>query len=80
MTTTLELPDPLYVRAMKVAAQRKLTLPGLLTVALQREVGSESAVRRRMTEPPVKAQMVPALTNAEAALLFEQEDTAKDGK
>ncbi|GEM_PF-2270694 len=77
MTTTLDLPEQLYERALKVAAQRKLTLPGLLTFALQREVGHESMVRRRMEVPPVRAAGVPALTNAETASLFEAADTAK---
>lgn len=78
VTTTLDLPEPLYARAVKVAAQRKLTLTGLLTAALQRELGVETAERRRMEAPPVStATPVPALTNAEAALLFEEEELAK---
>ncbi len=77
MTTTLDLPESLYARALKVAAQRKLTLPGLVTVALQREVGVEEPRRQRMEAPPVNADGVPALTNRDTALLFEEEETAK---
>lgn len=78
MTTTLDLPEPLYTRAVKAAAQRNLTLPGLLTAALQRELGGEVSARRRMEAPPVTTTVpVAALTNAEVASLFEEEELAK---
>lgn len=78
MTTSLELPEPLYQRALKAAAQRQLTLTGLLTMALQRELGSEAPERRRMETPPVTSTgPVPALTNAEISQLFEEEELTK---
>lgn len=78
VTTTLDLPEPLYTRAVKAAAQRKLTLAGLVTAALQRELGGEMSERRRMEAPPVTTGgPVLALTNAQAALLFEEEELAK---
>ncbi len=78
VTTTLDLPEPLYTRAVKAAAQRKLTLHGLLTAALQRELGGEASARKRMDAPPVTTDgPIAALTNAEVAALFEEEELAK---
>ena len=77
MTTTLELPDPLYLRAEQAASRRHVTLAALFTVAIQREVGIDAPVRRRMDVPPVKVEKVPALSNAGISTLFDEEDLTK---
>lgn len=83
MRTTIELPEPLFQRAKLAALQRRVTLKGLITVALQRELDGGQSSPCRMTTPPIPHDMVPqapALTNAELAVLMEEEDLAKVGR
>lgn len=83
MRTTIELPEPLFQRAKLAAMQRRLSLKGLITVALQRELDAGQRAPCRMTAPPISLETTPqasALTNAELAVLMEEEDLAKAGR
>lgn len=80
MRTTIELPEPLFQRAKLAALQRRLSLKGLITVALQRELDAAPPSTCRMTAPPISlttTPRAPALNNAELAVLMEEEDLAK---
>jgi hypothetical protein len=82
MRTTLEFPDPLFHRAKLAAAERRITLRELVTEALERALEGGGPAARRMDKPPVAmgaTLRVPALTNAEIATLFEQEEASKAG-
>ncbi len=80
MTTTFEIPDTLYLRAAQTAAQMQLSLNTFFTFAIEREVGQQPSARQRMEMPPVRlGQPVKALTNAELAVLFAEEDLSKAG-
>lgn len=83
MRTTIELPEPLLQRAKLAAAQRRLSLKGLIAVALQRELNAGQPPPCRMTAPPISLDTTPrapALTNAETAAVMEEEDLAKAGR
>jgi site-specific recombinase XerD len=78
MTTTFEIPDSLYQRAAQAAAQKQLSLNSFFAFVLEREVGSQPDAGRRMEQPPVKSRHpVAALTNAEIAALFDEEEQSK---
>ena len=82
MRTTIEFPDSLFHRAKLAAAERRVTLRELITEALERALDGASPGPRRLVEPPVAmggGGRVPAMTNAEIATLFEDEDVLKSG-
>lgn len=80
MRTSIDLPEALFRKAKLEAIHRNITLKELITNALQKEIGAESARRRTLTTPPVvlaDTGKIQAISNAEAAALFEDEDLAK---
>jgi hypothetical protein len=83
MRTTVELPEPLFHRAKLAALQRRLSLKGLITVALQRELDAGQPAAARMTAPPITLNttpQAPAFTNAELAGLMDEQELAKAGR
>ena len=77
MRTTVDLPDDLLKRAKIAAVQRGTSLRELIGRALERELESGNTRTRSMTKPPVDLGddiVVPALTNAEIAEIFQRED------
>ena len=83
MRTTIELPEPLFQRAKLAALQRRLSLKGLITLALQRELDAGPPSACRMSAPPISLATTPrahAQSNAELALLMDEEDLTKAGR
>lgn len=83
MRTTIEIPDALFHRAKLAAVQSRRSLKSLITHALQKELDSTADTSLRMNRPPIRgtgAASIPALTNAEAAALLDDEDLDKLGQ
>lgn len=80
MLTTIEIPDPLFRRAERAAEQRQLSLKQFVTSALELALDKPKPDARRMVRPPIPKtgkHQVPALTNAEMAVVLDEEDARK---
>lgn len=53
MRTTIELPDAVFRRAKRVAADQGCTLKDLMTRAIERELATPSVVRERRPLPSI---------------------------
>lgn len=68
MRTTLDLPDPLLLKAQKVARQRKTTFRAIMAEALRRYLAAEETPRRPFKLPDRSFQgdgLVEGLSNTD---------------
>jgi len=80
MRTTIDLPDPLFHRAKRIAAQRRVSLKRLIADTLESALDTDTLPTKRMSQPPIRLGIpstIPNLSNREAAAILDQEDRTK---
>jgi hypothetical protein len=73
MKTTVELPDELFVRAKKRAAERRTTLRDLIERGLRRELAERRSIRRprRITWVTVDGGLPPGIDLSNRERLYD---------